>query len=92
MMIADPIKVLGTNIVQEHFAKSSEPIFVVGDGLMLALTTGIGQAAWYILTYGSSGPEYHDDCVRVTREQFVDYMAQNYHDYLEWLLFHPEWL
>lgn len=28
----------------------------------------------------------------VSKDQFMDLMAEHYPDYLEWLLFHPKWL
>lgn len=92
-MISDPIDILGTTIVQDHFRIYSDLLFVSVDTSVVSLIRGCGDSVWAITRYGESGRAYHDCSIgEISKERFVEYMAEEYPDYLEWLLFHPEWL
>lgn len=90
-MIADPIYVgRDVSLIKRHFKGSTEPIFVTVSGA-LGVTLSVGLVAWQIVTIGETRYYVGDLSKEVSREQFIDYIMQNYPDYFEWLLFHPEW-
>lgn len=91
-MISDPISVdKDLSLIKRHFKGSTESIFVTVSGV-LGVTLGVGLVAWQIVIIG--GTRYYVGGIskQVSREQFIDYIMQNYPDHFEWLLFHPEWL
>lgn len=104
-MIAEPIVYSVMNnddvskLIRDHFDISSEPIFNVlylsEHSVSLQLTTSFGHAAFSISDYDHNGGRKVYDVgsgLVLSKEDFLYYMTENYPEYLEWFLFHPEWL
>lgn len=91
-MVKDPVAqpenwVELSGMVRRHFESSDEPLFSFNKKGSIVLTTSYGHAGFAIVNVG-----YVINGGAVNREQFLEQMIEEYPDYMEWFLFHPEWL
>lgn len=102
-MISDPINIYGLDFfVANHFAISNEPVFVTISNpdypdhmSIIGLTISMGEIGFQIVRSGD-GVTMGYYIIKidnvVSKEEFMDHLILNYPGYMEWLLFHPEWL
>lgn len=91
--------------VRAHFNKTDEPYFYCGSryGMMtVGLVKQLGVAHWYISRFQGGKEDlyvvpisYNDDMMishgTQSKDEFWAIMESDYPDYLEWLLWNPDW-
>ena len=102
MMIEDPIRLnnrLGWyEVVNSHVQKLMFYISVDGKSLSANFVVNANypipdvRKVFFITTADGFRSPFNIGTRYVDKEEFVEYLKENYPDHLEWLLFHQEWL
>lgn len=100
-MIEDPIRLTNfwdwSEIINRNVQKLIFTISVDGKTLLLNFVVNADyptpdvRKVFSITTAGGWTP-FSIGTRYLHREEFVEYLKENYPEHLEWLLFHPEWL